>query len=171
MEIIDNSKVHADLIVFEKDLFKVKAGQKVRFVLTNQDNREIEGKIYGINKSFEDETKGIIVHAAIKNAGKWQLIPGMYVRGLIDVGNQVVPVVPEDAVVHAEGKDFIFILDSSSNNGEKMRFRQSEVIPGIRELGFVQITPVEELKPNTRVVVRGAFYLLSAEKATGDDDE
>lgn len=171
MEIIDNSKVHADLIVFEKDLFKVKVGQEVQFVLTNQDNREITGKIYGINKSFEDETKGIIVHAAIKDAGKWQLIPGMYVRGLIDIGNQVVPVVPEDAVVHAEGKDFIFVLDSGSAEGEKMRFRRAEVIPGIKELGLIQISPVGELTPNSLVVVKGAFYLLSEEKAAEDDEE
>lgn len=169
MEIIDNSKVHADLIVFEKDLFKVRVGQKVQFVLTNQDNRQITGKIYGINKSFENETKGIIVHAAIQNAEKWQLIPGMYVRGLINIGNDVVAAVPEEAVVHTEGKDFVFILDSAG--GEKKRFRRSEVIPGIRELGFVQVTPLEDLKPNTRVVVRGAFYLLSSEKAAGDEEE
>lgn len=171
MEIIDNSKVHADLIVFEKDLFKVKMGQKVRFVLTNQDNREISGEIYGINKSFEDETKGIIVHATIKNAEKWRLIPGMYVRGLIDIKNQVVPVMPEDAVVHSEGKDFIFVLDSIGSNDEKVRFRLAEVMTGIRELGWVQITPLEELAPNIKVVVKGAFYLLSEQKAAGEDEE
>lgn len=171
MDIIDNSKVHADLIVFEKDLFKVKVGQKIRFVLTNQDNREISGKIYGINKSFEDRSKGIIVHATIKNAKKSQLIPGMYVRGLIDIGNQTVPVVPEDAVVHSEGKDFIFVVDSTRSDAKTTSFWLAEIIPGIRELGYVQITPVKQLAPGTKVVVKGAFYLLSAEKVTQDDDE
>ncbi len=79
MEIIDNSQIHCDLIVFEKDLFRVKIGQKVRFILANQNNREITGRIYGINKSFEDEGKGIIVHAIIEDANTFGLIPGMYV--------------------------------------------------------------------------------------------
>lgn len=171
MEIIDNSKVHADLIVFEKDLFKVKVGQDVQFVLTNQDDREVSGRIYGINKSFENETKGIIVHAAIKDAGRGQLIPGMYVRGLINIGNDWVPAVPEAAVVHAEGRDFIFVLEDSTADGKKMQFRRLEVVPGIRELGFVQITPVEKFDGGVRVVVKGAFYLLSAQKASGDEDE
>ena len=41
MEIIDNSEIHCDLVVFEKDLFKVKPGQKVNFILTNQNNQLI----------------------------------------------------------------------------------------------------------------------------------
>jgi cobalt-zinc-cadmium efflux system membrane fusion protein len=52
-----------------------------------------------------------------------------------------------------------------------MRFRRAEVIPGIKELGLIQISPVGELKPNSQVVVKGAFYLLSEEKAAGDDEE
>lgn len=50
--IVDNSKMHVDLLVYEKDLFKVKTGQTVRFVLTNQNNKEIPGKIFSIGKSF-----------------------------------------------------------------------------------------------------------------------
>ena len=51
--IIDNSKMHVDLLVYEKDLFRVKPGQKVRFILTNQGNQEIGGKIFSVGKSFE----------------------------------------------------------------------------------------------------------------------
>ncbi len=113
MEIVDNSQIHCDLIVFEKDLFKVHVGQKVNFMLTNQNNAEIEGKIYGINKSFEDESKGIIVHAIIQNASKYNLIQGMYVTALIDVGNQSTPAVPVDAIVRSANKDYIYAVDNS----------------------------------------------------------
>lgn len=53
MDIVDNSKIHAALIVYEKDLSKIRVGQTVNFHLTNQNNQLIEGNIYGINKSFE----------------------------------------------------------------------------------------------------------------------
>ncbi|RYD84316.1 MAG: efflux RND transporter periplasmic adaptor subunit, partial [Sphingobacteriales bacterium] len=44
--IVDNSKLHVDLLVYEKDLQKVKPGQNIRFTLTNQDNIEIKGKVF-----------------------------------------------------------------------------------------------------------------------------
>lgn len=42
MEVIDNSEIHCDLVVFEKDLFKVKIGQQVSLMLTNQNNQQIK---------------------------------------------------------------------------------------------------------------------------------
>src|SRR5690606_36387937 len=41
LNITDNSGIHCDLLVYEKDLFKVKSGQQVDFVLTNQNNQQI----------------------------------------------------------------------------------------------------------------------------------
>jgi len=184
MEIIDNSQIHCDLVVYEKDLFKVKIGQKVNFTLTNQNNQQIQGEIYGVNKSFEDDSKGIIVHAVIKNAGRHNLIPGMYVTALIDIGNQLTPAVPADAVVRSEGKDYIYLVAEEgaerhseekeakpdSTHEEHIAFKKVEVVTGVAELGYVQINALEELPENVKIVTKGAFYLLSKEKATGHDD-
>jgi membrane fusion protein, heavy metal efflux system len=108
--IVDNTKMHVDLLVYEKDLQKVKAGQKVRFVLTNQDNTEIMGEIFSVGKAFENETKSVAVHADIMN-DKQLLIPGMYVNALIDIGSSPVNSLPMDAVVKADGREFIFTLE------------------------------------------------------------
>ncbi|MBS1629520.1 MAG: efflux RND transporter periplasmic adaptor subunit [Bacteroidetes bacterium] len=166
MDIVDNSKIHADLTVYEKDLFKVRNGQSVRFILTNLGNQEIYGEIYGVNKSFEGETKGIIVHAAIK-ANKYHLIPGMYVTALIDIGQQETPAVPVDAIVRAEGKDYIFV--ASSEEAETVSFRKEEVATGVSELGFTQITPLEELPSGAKIITKGAFYVLA--KSQGSEEE
>ena len=185
MDIVDNSKIHADLIVFEKDLSKIKVGQKVDFKLTNQKNEEIEGEIYGINKSFENDSKGVVVHAVIKKPGA-NLIPGMYVTGLIGVGTAMSNVVPVDAVVRSEGKEFIFIVDPSGkaaheeehghthegeaeekhkeedvNDKNSIHFKKVEVSTGVSELGYIQITPIEKLPTDVKVVTKGAFYLQS----------
>jgi cobalt-zinc-cadmium efflux system membrane fusion protein len=108
--IVDNSQMHVDLLVYEKDLQKVKPGQKVRFVLTNQDNTEIMGEIFSVGKAFENETKSVAVHADIQN-DKQLLIPGMYVNALIDIGSQPVNTLPVDAVIKADGREFIFVLE------------------------------------------------------------
>lgn len=186
MEIIDNSEIHCDLIVFEKDLFKVKSGQQVNFTLTNQNNQQIKGQIYGVNKSFEDASKGIIVHAVIKNPARFKLIPGMYVTALIDVGNQTTPAVPIDALVRSEGKDYIYLLagveekpaEQPKEEGEKMKdeagkhyqFKKVEVVTGVTELGYTQITPLEELPQKAQIITKGAFYVLSKSKG-GEEEE
>lgn len=183
MDIVDNSKIHADLLVYEKDLFKVQIGQKVSFRLTNQENQQIEGVLNGINKSFEDDTKGVIVHAVI-NKPLSNLIPGMYVTGLISVGNALSPAVPIDAVVKAEGKEYIFIVEEEADDHEGhghekeqttsekkesgLHFKKIEVVTGVSELGYISINPLQKLPPHTRVVIKGAFYLQS--KSTGPSE-
>lgn len=170
MEIVDNSQIHCDLLVYEKDLFKVKTGQKVNFILTNQDNRQITGAIYGVNQSFENESKAVVAHARIQAMHGLRLIPGMYVSALIDVGNQSVAALPVDAIVQAEGKNYVFVVVETDGNGETLHFRKVEVATGVSELGYTEITPVGQLPAAAKVVVKGAFYLLSKMSGGGEEE-
>lgn len=175
--IVDNSKMHVDLLVYEKDLYKVKAGQGVRFILTNQGNKEIKGKIFSIGKTFENETKSVAVHADIVNE-KQLLIPGMYINALIDIGVSNVQALPIDAVVKAEGREFIFLWEKENmgskhehkegekhDEGEKheneISFARIEVKTGATQLGYVQVTPLTEIHKGDKIVLKGAYYLQS----------
>jgi cobalt-zinc-cadmium efflux system membrane fusion protein len=190
MNIVDNSKVHCDLLVYEKDLFKVHKGQSVSFMLTNQDNREITGKIYGINQSFENESKGIILHAIIQNPSKYNLIEGMYVSASIDVGNQMVTAVPTDAIIKVGGKEYIYYLkkiiapqkaeekkgdkdgdkDGDKSFGKTYLFDKAEIVSGVSDLGYTEIKLIEELPAKTQIVIKGAFYILSSVSGSKDSD-
>ncbi|MGV8878577.1 MAG: efflux RND transporter periplasmic adaptor subunit [Sphingobacteriaceae bacterium] len=167
MVVVDNSKLHCDLIVFERDLMKVKIGQQVNLMLTNQENQQVTGSINGINKSFENESKGVIVHAIINNAEKNNLIPGMYVTALISVGSELVLAVPDDAVIRWEGREYVFLAEENKKD-EMVHFKRAEVKSGVSELGFVQITPLEKLADGVMITTKGAFYLQS--KAVGSTD-
>lgn len=179
----DNSKMHVDLLVYEKDLFKVKPGQSVRFILTNQGNQEIKGKIFSIGKSFENDTKSVAVHADIVNE-KQMLIPGMYVNALIDIGVTKVEALPVEAVVKAEGREFIFLWEKENLQSEaeehheeggeehdhaegeatheaEISFARIEVKTGATQLGFVQVTPLVEIHNGDKIVMKGAYYLQS----------
>jgi cobalt-zinc-cadmium efflux system membrane fusion protein len=160
--IVDNSEMHVDLLVYEKDLNKVKEGQKVRFTLTNQSNTEIEGEIFNIGKSFENETKAVAVHAHIEN-DKENLIPGMYVNALIDIGENLVKALPEGAIVNAEGREFIFVKRAHPSHGhqDELEFHRIEVKSGASKLGFVEVTVLEKMRKGDKVVTNGAFYIQS----------
>lgn len=187
--IVDNSKMHVDLLVYEKDLFKIKVGQKVRFVLTNQDNKEILGNVFSIGKSFQNDSKSVAVHADINN-GTAGLIPGMYINALIDIGQNDVQTLPLDAIAQSGGKDYIFIqlLDSAQSNKkddlpkgkdanneaghtEGIHFKRIEVKKGTTQLGFVQVTPIDEIPAGAKIVTKGAYYLQSTmSNGEGGDD-
>jgi len=182
MTITDNSQIHCDLLVYEKDLFKVKKGQKVDFILTNQNNQQISGTIYGINKTFENESKAVITHAKIDNSSNKNLIPGMYVSALINVGNQTTNAVPVGAVINGEGKSYIFIIDhtpekeehhketeSEKEAGEHYRFKKIEVVTGVSDLGYIEITPLTEIPNDAVIITKGAFYIQSMAAGGGGD--
>ena len=169
MDIVDNSQIHCDLMVYEKDLSKVKPGQKVSFTLTNQNNKQIDGEIYGVNQSFEGESKAVIAHAVIKNAVNDNLFPGMYVSALIEVGDQKNMSVPVDAVVRSEGKQFIFV-QNPSKKADEYSFRKVEVTTGVSDLGYIEITPVESLAQDTKIVTKNAFFILSKTEASGEEE-
>ncbi len=177
--IVDNSKMHVDLLVYEKDLFRIKVGQSVRFVLTNQGNQEIIGRIFSVGKAFQNESKSVAVHADINNS-TIGLISGMYVNALIDIGKNDVETLPIDAIAKAEGKEFIFIQEveekSENKKGEKggtsVHFKRIEVKTGTTQLGFVQVTLLKEIPANAKIVTHGAYYLQStiANAEGGDED-
>ncbi len=168
MEVVDNSKIHCDLTVFKKHLTAVKVGQKVNFQLTNQDNQVITGVINGVNKSFENESKGVVVHAVINNKAHQNLIPGMYVTALISTGSKLMPAVPVDAVIRSEGKQYIFVTTTHDWDGKTI-FTKTEVTTGVTELGYIQITPLTALPAYVQIATKGAFYLQS--KAAGGAEE
>lgn len=182
--IVDNSKMHVDLLVYEKDLFRIKVGQNVRFVLTNQGNQEIIGRIFSVGKAFQNESKSVAVHADINNS-TIGLIPGMYVNALIDIGKNDVETLPINAIAKAEGKEFIFIQESDEKHetGEKheenekentdtgVHFKRIEVKTGTTQLGFVQVTPLQEIPAGAKIVTKGAYYLQSTmSNAEGGDE-
>lgn len=181
-EVVDNSQMHLDLNVYEKDLGTISVGQVIDFVLTNQSKKSIKGKIFGINKSFSNESKTVAVHAKIESDDAKGLIPGMYVSANINITNATVPALPKDAVVRNADKYFVFVQeeahveekhehkagDKEEAHEKEVHFKALEVIPGTTDLGFTEVKFVDKVAPNAKIVTKGAFYLLSAMKGGGE---
>jgi cobalt-zinc-cadmium efflux system membrane fusion protein len=109
----------------------------------------------------------------------------MYVSALIDVGKQTARAVPDEAVIKTGGKEYIYYLaritgpKSEKEKIEKDKgdmdkryvFEKAEVVTGVNDLGYTEIRLVKELPADIKIVTRGAFYILSSESATGDDND
>ncbi len=178
MELVDNSHLHLDLFVYEQDLPKVKVGQNVDFSLTNLPDKNFEAKIYSIGSAFENETKSIPVHAELKGGYSNNLIEGMNVTGLINIGENVTSAVLSNAVASYSGNDYIFIQkqDTTAINNkntigvEKFVFERIRIKKGITSGGYTEITPLEEIPENSKVVTNGAFYLMAILTNAGEEE-
>lgn len=184
-EVTNNSRLHADFRVYEKDIYKVKKGQKVYFTVANHPGKILEASIYSVGQAFEEEQKSIHLHAQIDNPGG-VLLPGMYLEGKIAIDNTPVLAVPDDAIVTEGDLAFKFIKAAESeegdrnnveteaegvqvheNNkysegGEKFTFKKVRIITGTRDGGYVEIKLFDPLPKGTMVVIKGA-YILSSE--------
>jgi len=163
----DNSKLHVDLKVYEKDISKVKLGQQIFFTAASKPNEILKAKVHSIGKTFETNPKALHVHADMDNKNG-DLLPGMYVEGRIVQGEKMGYTVPEEAIIKEGEQSFIFILDEDEEmEANKMKFKMIPVTVGIIDLGFVEVNLPAEVSKEVKVVIKGA-YNLSSEMGKGD---
>jgi membrane fusion protein, heavy metal efflux system len=167
-EIVNSDKLFLELTLFEKDADKVAAGQKIKFFINNE-TEEHEALISQTGKSVSDD-KTFKVFATVSSTCK-NVLPGMYVNALIEESGRMVTALPSDAVVSFDDKDYIFVFERNKEEEGKpfTEYRIIEVEKGISTSGFTQITLPEGFDINSaRVVIKGAYNLLSAKKNAGE---
>lgn len=171
MQVANNAAVFCNLNVFERNINQVAKGQKVDFVITNSPNIHFKGTVREINPSMDSDTKAISVRVGIDTKNITELIPGMYVTGIISMGKQNVPALPDDAIVNANGKQYVFVLEKKHKEGNdvKYQFKQMEVVAGVSELGYTQIDFVAPISKNATVVTSNAFYIASMTADHGEE--
>lgn len=198
-KIADTKHLHTELTVFEKDILKLKVGQKVRFTLANE-TRERTATIYLFGREISTD-RSIRVHCHLDKEDT-ALLPGMYFKATVETGASPVDALPESALVSSEGKDYIFVEEAvntakpeahehgkgeAAHDTEKEEhdhaggesemhsehhFRMVEVKRGVVDGGWVELLLPEDFDlANSRVVTKGAFYLLSAFKAAAQGEE
>lgn len=183
VDITNNSHLVAHLDVFEKDIVKISNGQKVFINLPNQSIPDIEGQIFWIGKSVSDDTKTISIRANITD-NKHVLISGMFVNGFININNLQSKVIPEDAVIRAGEKQYVFMAtdawcaNPNAKNGSRealpissmgkdsvaLSYKMIEVQTGSSDNGLVSIT-LPESESSCIMVIKGAYYLMSQLKS------
>ena len=170
MDIVNDLKMHCDIMVYEKDIDRVQAGQTVDMTLTNRPDVHIRGVVYGTNSSFVNEAKAIKAHVRITDRGGAKLMPGATVNALVNLSTQNVDALPDDAVVDAGGKKYIFVQTGVRDGGKTHLFEQVEVSVGESELGYTHVMPLQPLPVGAMVVRRNAFYILSMLEGGEDED-
>ena len=167
-EIVNSDKLFLELTLFEKDADKVAAGQKIKFFINNE-TEEHEALISQTGKSVSDD-KTFRVYGAVTSSCK-NLLPGMYVNALIEESDVKVTALPSEAIVSFDDKDYIFVYESEKmEEGNAMtEYKIFQVKKGVSSSGYTEITLPEGFDINVaKVVIKGAYNLLSAKKNAGE---
>jgi len=180
-EIVDTDHLHAELTVFEKDISKIKKGQKVHFVLVNENDKERSASIYLINHQISEE-RTVRVHAHLEKEDA-TLMPNMYLKALIEIGENKTTALPDKAIVNAGTKYFIFIKSkdehesTNSSNGkennkeEEFQFKAIEIEKGVSQNGYTEVMlPAGFDAATSDVVVKGSYDLLSKMNNSEEED-
>ncbi len=167
-EIVNSDILFLELTLFEKDADKVAKGQKIKFYINNETEVH-EALISQTGKSVSDD-KTFRVYGTVIGSCK-NILPGMYVNALIEESDQKVTALPSEAVVSFDDKDYIFVFESEKmEEGNAMtEYRIYQVKKGVTSSGYTEITLPEGFDITAaRVVIKGAYKLLSAKKNAGE---
>jgi cobalt-zinc-cadmium efflux system membrane fusion protein len=159
-KVLNTEHVHADFMVFEKDIAYVSKGQQIEFTVATS-AQPIHAEIISVGKRFEESPRAVHVHAEIKEK-YFDLIAGMYIKGKIFTENKNIMALPESAIITEEGKTYIFINTQTKEQQKKgYEFQMFEIKTGIQEGGWLAIDLLKPLPNNAEIVQNGAYYLIS----------
>jgi cobalt-zinc-cadmium efflux system membrane fusion protein len=158
-ELIDPRDIHLALKVFEKDLDKLYIGQKLEAFTNNDPNIKSHCTILLIGRDLSAD-RNAEVHCHFESYEK-RLVPGTYMNAEIRLVNKESRVLPEEAIVRFENKQYVFIKNADNT------FNMTEIKTGNSEKGFIEIMDAAPLQ-SKEFVIHGAYSLLMSLKNKSD---
>lgn len=159
-ELINPTDIHLNLKVYEKDISKLFIGQKLNAFTNNQPNKKHPCEILLIGHDISEE-RNTDVHCHFETY-EHDLIPGTYMNAEIAIKNAKAYVLPEEAIVLFENKQYAFIKVDAN------QFKMMEVVVGNTENGFTELLQTDKIA-NAEFVVKGAYSLLMSLKNKVDE--
>jgi membrane fusion protein (multidrug efflux system) len=146
----DISLIKLDFTIAEIYLADVQIGQSVKALSVVYQDRAFEGTVRVVGSRIDPVTRSVSVRAHIDNPDG-TLRPGMLLTVTLALNEYEAIVIPEQAVVPSQGKQYVFTVD------EENIARRVEVELGRRRPGMVEV--ISGVVPGQRVVTQGTVQV------------
>ena len=157
MEIIDNSHIHLELSVFEKDILKIKKEQEINFKIPDASINVFKAEVHLIGTALE-ENRTIKVHAHLEDESHSNFLTGMFVNAEIITDDFLEKALPNEAIVVIDDKSFVLVLNKTDENN--YYFEQKEVEIKESYNGYKVVKNANTFSSNTQFLTRGTYDLL-----------
>lgn len=154
LEILDNTHLHLELVVFEKDILNLKVGQKIRFQLPERSDKKFDAEVHLIGKSIDNESRTAQVHGHLIS-DKDQFLVGMFVEAEIITESYQKPGLPISAIITEDGISSIMIFKEKNEKG--YIFEKKVVEIGFKNDNYVEIKNSAQFDENAQVLIKGIF--------------
>jgi membrane fusion protein, heavy metal efflux system len=151
-ELVNPNDLHLTLKVFEKDLPRIRKGQRVKVNLVNHPEKAFEAEVSLVSKSLDND-RSAEVHCHLLNATD-ELLPGMFATGEIAVEKKQAVTVPEEAVVRWGDAQYVFLQKG------KGVFEMSGVNVGATVNGKMEIDSAKADLLNQTIINKNAYAAL-----------
>jgi len=157
LEIVDTNHLHLELAIFEKDILKVKVGQKITFVVPEASKEVFDAEVHLVGKSIEGTDRTINVHGHLDDNIKQKLLTGMFVEAKIKTSSKKGLSIPADALISENTKNFVLLLNNEANN--ILSFKKVPVKVGEKSEQTVEIIPDNQINASSKILIKGVFDL------------
>ena len=150
-QVINKEHLHLHLKVFEKDIHKIRPGQKIHFTTFYNPDHDYTGEVYTLGQMVDEEQHVVDVHGHID--GREDIfIQGLFVNAKIILDKDSVYALPSDAVIKSNAENFVFERVGNL-------FRKTPVNIGSSMEEYMEIKNVSDSLLRADIVVAGAYYL------------
>ncbi len=157
-EIINTDHLHLELKVYEKDILKVKKGQKIAFRIPEADSENYSGEVFLVGKTIDEADRTVSVHCHITKENKIPMVIGMYIEADIFVASHENFCVPVEALIREESRYYAFMNTSTGDDG--YTFKKIHVEVGEINEDCIEITGKSRQQlEGKELLVEGAFNL------------
>ena len=156
LEIIDNDHVHLELTVFEKDILKVKKGQKIQFRIPEASEEAFNAEVHLVGTSIDETKRSIKVHGHLEHE-EGNFLPGMFVDAMIMTDTTKTLSLPEEAVIESEGNYYVLKLIEQKEGGytfERVAIKQGGTFEGYTEIISTGLNETDQF------LTKGVFDLI-----------
>ncbi len=159
MDIVASDHLHLELDIFEKDISKVKVGQKVSYTLPALGDKLYEGEVSIIGKEFDTESKTIRVHGHLDGENP-PFLKDLFINAKIWLTDETTNALPEEAVIR-EGSSSIIYVSTGINDENEAVFEKVRVKVKSRNDGFIAVDLIDVLPEGMKIVTKGAYYVYA----------
>ena len=156
LELIDNSHIHIDLSVFERDIMSLKKGQSILFKIPEVSDQTHMAEVYVVGTAI-NENRTIQVHGHLMDE-KHHFLPGMFVEAKIIIDTENEKALPSESIVEVDGTSHSLRLISEKD--EQYLFEEVILETGPTYEDFTKIINSENFENNDQFLVKGSFDLI-----------
>ena len=157
IEIVNTNHIHLELSVFEKDILKIKKGQKINFKIPEASDKFFKADVHLVGTSVDEANRTIKVHGHIDDDEN-NFIIGMFVDADILTKSKKGQALPKEAVSEIEGEYFALVLNGKTD--ESYTFNKIKLEVGKQSEDYVEVLNIDDFT-GKQIIIKGGFMLLT----------